>query len=109
MAYKFVGYDLDKVLMGLGLLLALLGPFLQINLFWIFVLGIVVGLFKAFGKSGKDSVKYFLSALVILVGFGILGIVPGIPQVFSDMFKGIAILTFGAVVVPAIKTFVLKK
>jgi peptidoglycan/LPS O-acetylase OafA/YrhL len=108
MTFKFGEYDLASILMGLGLILAILGPFLNINLLWIFLLGVLGGLLRVFGKEKKDSVKFFLSAIVIMAGFGILGIVPGIPQVFSDMFRGITAVTFGAVIFPAIKTFVKK-
>jgi hypothetical protein len=108
MAFKFGGYDLENILVGLGLILAILGPFLNINLLWVFLLGLLGGLLRVFGKDRKDSVKYFLSALVVITGFGIFGLVPGVPQIFSDMFKGIAVLFLGTVIFPAIKTFVKK-
>ena len=86
--------NLMKILGWVGLLVAVLGAFMDVPYSGaiLVVLGLVIG----FSIAGEDHVRVLVTALVLGTLSGVLNEIPEIGGYLATIFSGIGVLTAGA-------------
>lgn len=97
-----ISRGMGSILFLLGLGLAVISAFMQIEAWMLVVVGLLVGYLNI--KVG-ESVKSILSALALGSGSALLATVPTIGVTLGPIFINIATYALAVVLVPALLTF----